>query len=128
MASKKTFEVFNNREITIKRTLASLRDILAAERKMEIVRKEFNDKIEEDVDYDGTLLIDVELNILDLQVEYLAKTLNLDVKTFEKYDPKEIRDFYSALYLFLSTKEDQLKETDGELPEKMLESAKQFEK
>lgn len=126
MATKKTFDVFGE-EFTVQRTTSLFKKALVAERGMEEIRKDFNDMLEDDAEYDGTAILDVELKIFESRIKFLSELLGISAKKFEDFDPKEVSDFYEAVYYWLSTREDQY-EAGQQEPGKALESMKRFEK
>lgn len=126
MAVTKTFKFVDGSVKTLTRTVGSFRKALVAEQKLEKERQKFNDLLEEDIEFDGVALLDTEIKLLELRIDYLAELFETPVDNFEEFDPKAISDLYNDVYLWESTREDTLSESDE--ASKILESMTQSNK
>ena len=126
MASEKTYRVFGEDRV-ISRSVATFRDILDVEKKQSKIRNDFKKDLENDQnEFDDLKLMEIEEQLFNIRVDYLAGLLNMSTKSFENEDPKDINDFYNVIYYYLSTKEDQNAEAGD--PEKALKSMTRFGK
>lgn len=106
--TKKTFNVFGKQK-TLTRNGAIFIKSIQAQKAIELMAKKISDVYTniEDTEPDFAVVYDTEIEAYEYQVKYLSEVFEVTEDFLLKQDPFNIRQLYTDVFVWASTREDQ---------------------